>query len=115
MRHAAAQFTVSVSLAVTPYLALGEECRVAVLLPLTGPVAEYGAATQNALKLLGETDPVPGLSYQYGDNKFEAAPAVSAYRQLGAFDLLYNWGEPTTGSIAPLTDQDKRPLLAMSV
>ncbi len=110
---------ISLALLITilPGTVVADDCSIAVLLPLTGPVAEYGVATQNALRLQMDEAPAGAVhpKYSFADNKFEAAEAVSAYRQLGKVDLVYNWGEPTTGAIAPLAAQSGQPLLAMSV
>lgn len=101
--------------------AFAEECKVAVLLPLTGDVAEYGAATMNAIQLFEDgnkqkmsPDSVV-VQYSFKDNKFDATETVSAYRQAGNVDLIYNWGEPTTGSLAPIVQKEGKALLAMSV
>jgi ABC-type branched-subunit amino acid transport system substrate-binding protein len=94
--------------------------RIGVSVPLTGDLVEYGSAVKNGIELakLESPESFKGLSFVYEDNQYEASKAVTAFNKLKNFDkvdLIFNWGEPTLGAIAPIAEQQKFPVLAMSL
>lgn len=100
-----------------PSLSWAESCRIGLLLPLTGPLAEYGVATRNGIELANEELQNPP-QYIVEDNKYDAATAISAYRSVKArerVDFFYNWGELPTSSLAPATERNRDVVVTMSM
>jgi len=94
--------------------------KIGVSIPLTGDVAEYGNAVKNGIELAKSQDPTgfANLEFIYEDNQYDAAKAVTTFKKLKDIDkvsLIYNWGEPTLGSVAPIAESLKFPILAMSL
>lgn len=98
------------------------QVNIGVSLPLSGDLVEYGEAVRNGIELAKEENQEekqgPDLNFIYEDNQYEASKAISAYNKLVKKDkvkVLFNWGEPPLHAIAPLAEQDKLPVLAMSL
>lgn len=94
--------------------------RVGVTLPLTGALAEYGAAVKNGIELAKATLPseFSSLEFLYEDNQFDPKLSISGFNKLKNLDkaqVIYSWGEPVLHAIAPLAERSKFPLIAMSV
>jgi len=90
--------------------------KVGLILPFSGPVAEYGVAFRNGIELAGRDHPelFDGIEWIYEDSKYESALAVSAYRKLNSADkvnLTYVFGGPMSEALAPLAESERRPLL----
>ena len=93
---------------------------IGVSAPLTGELAEYGAAVRNGIELAKQKQPkqFASVRFVYGDNKYHAKDAVTVFTKLRAAEgvaLIYNWGEPTLHAIAPLAERYELPILAMSL
>ncbi len=105
--------------AFVPMGARAEPRKIGVLLPLTGPIAEYGVATQNAFQMAMDEAPADSLPRLFiEDNKYEAKEAVSALNKvlsIDQVDFIYNWGEDPSQAIAPIVEQRKVPMVAGSV
>lgn len=96
------------------------EVKIGVSAPMSGDLAEYGTAVRQGIELAIAEEPsaFSKINFIFEDNMYEAAKAVSAFRKLQTLDrvdLIYNWGEATLHAIAPIAEQTKMPLLAMSL
>jgi branched-chain amino acid transport system substrate-binding protein len=109
-----------------PLIAAGETIRPAaplkmgLLLPLSGPLAEYGVAIRNGFELAQTEEPTrfSGLSLVYEDHRYEATEAVTSFNKVTNVDkvsIVFNFGEPTLAALAPLAEQGSVPLLAISL
>ena len=97
-----------------------EKFKVGVSAPLTGDLAEYGAAVRQGIELASSEDEhsFKNLQFIFEDNQYEGSKAVSAFQKLTNIDavrVIYNWGEPTLHSIAPIAERQRVPVVAMSL
>lgn len=88
--------------------------KVGIILPLTGPLAEFGVALQNGIKLAQskEKDVLGGLQFVYEDSQYNPKSAISIFRKFTSdtqVKFIINFGCPTSQAIAPLVDQAKIP------
>lgn len=96
-----------------------ERFKVGILHPLTGPLAEYGTANENAIKLALEQNPeiAKRIEFVFEDNAGDNARTVNAFNKLVQFDqvkLLWVWGFGPVQAVAPLAEARHIPLLAVS-
>lgn len=94
------------------------EVKIGVILPLTGPLAEYGEAIRNGMTLAQEDAGGKKLTLVFEDSSYAPDKAVAAFRKLSDFDgvrAVVNFGAPTSEAIAPLTNQSSVPFLSMSI
>lgn len=103
----------------TVSLSAQQELKVGVVLPLTGPVAEYGAAARNGIELARKENPVlfSDIEFLYEDHKYEGRMALSAFNKLVTvdnIDLMYLWGYGPVQAVAPVAEQRKQPLIAVT-
>lgn len=101
-------------------LTANAEVKIGISAPLSGDLAEYGTAVRQGVELAIAEQPseFSKINFIFEDNMYEATKAVSAFRKLQTIDrvdLIYNWGEPTLYAIAPLAEQAKMPIIAMSL
>jgi hypothetical protein len=94
--------------------------KIGVACPLTGDLAEYGAAVRNGVALAREKAPAgrAAVQFVFEDNQYDPAKAVSALsklREADEIELLYSWGETTLHAIAPIAERAKLPVVAMSL
>ncbi len=85
--------------------------KVGAILPLTGPVSEYGIAFQNGIDLArrDSEEISKNCSFIVEDSKYDSKTAVSAFQKLSTVDkapVIYNWGGPPSEAIAPLADRN---------
>ena len=93
---------------------------IGVSAPMTGDLAEYGAAVKQGIDLaISEAEPsFRNLQFVFEDNQYESAKAVSALQKLknvDAVSLVYTWGEAPLHSIAPIAERQRIPVVAMSL
>ncbi len=98
----------------------GQPFVVGVIAPLTGALQEYGHAAQNGIELAREEHPnlLNRVCFVYEDSQWDAKTAVSAFNKLrttGDTALIFNWGNPTTEAVAPLSEQYALPVIGMSL
>lgn len=100
-------------------LAEGAQINIGVSLPLTGDLQEYGHAVAHGIELARDKFPerFKRLRLSFEDNKYEASPAIAAFRKFrfNKADLIYSWGEPPLSAVAPIAEQERFPLVAMSL
>ena len=92
---------------------------VGLILPLTGPLAEYGHAFQNGVRLAEResSDISKNCSFLVEDSKYDSKTAVAAFQKLISTDgvpVIYNWGGPTSDALAPLADRKDVALFVWS-
>jgi branched-chain amino acid transport system substrate-binding protein len=93
--------------------------KVGVILPLTGPVAEYGVATKNGFELARKEHPdlFSHVQFVYDDSQYDGKKALLSYQKLRNVDgisLLYLWGYGPSQAVTPVTERDRFPLIALS-
>lgn len=94
--------------------------KVGMILPLSGPLAEYGLAAQNGIELAKKQKPdlFTNIDFIYQDSQWDAKTAVSAFnmlRDVEQVSLVFNWGNPTSEAIAPIAEHSSLPLIAMTL
>ena len=118
-------FVISLFTLVVPFIANADPAvssgpfKVGVILPLTGPVAEYGKAVQNGMALASEesAEISRNCSFVVEDSQYDPKTAVGLFRKLTTVDkasVIYNWGGPTSDALAPLADPNDVALFVWS-
>lgn len=104
-------------------LFLARECaaqlKVGVIVPLSGPLAEYGQAFQNGVKLaeLDAPDLGNNCTFLFEDSRYDSKTAVSAFQKLISEEkvpVVYNWGGPTSEALAGIADRNLVTLFVWS-
>jgi len=83
---------------------------IGVIAPLSGGLAEYGAAFKNGVSLAQRDKRHSSCKFVFEDSKYDPKIAVSAFRKIVQHDdarIVYNFGGPTTEAIAPLAESSK--------
>ncbi len=88
--------------------------KVGVIVPLTGPLAEFGIAMQNGIKLAARNmpDDLEHLQFVFEDSAYNPQTAITAFRKLTSQDkvqFVINLGCPTSLAVIPLAEQLKIP------
>jgi ABC-type branched-subunit amino acid transport system substrate-binding protein len=94
-----------------------EPFKVGVILPLSGPVAQYGKVSVNGDKLFKSDFPNNNLEITYEDSRYEPSVSVTAYNKLvteDKVDLIYVWGTGPAAAIAPISEHKKLPSILMT-
>jgi len=94
--------------------------KIGVSAPLSGEIAEYGAAVRNGIELAIQQEPTEfkSIKFIYEDNRYDSSIALDVYRKLTTIDgvsAIYQWGESPLKSVAALAERNHTPLLAMSI
>jgi branched-chain amino acid transport system substrate-binding protein len=93
---------------------------IGVIIPLSGPLAEYGDAIRNGIAL-AESDTAKdrrGCRFKIADSRYSPPLALTAFRSLTTNDnakLVYVFGGPPGEALAPVAEQAKVPLLSDSI
>ena len=114
-----------VTVLIFPLIALGETAsnpaplKVGVILPLTGPLAEYGIAVRNGIELARREKPAidSRCSFLIEDSRYDSSSAVTIFQKLISTNqarVIYNWGGPTSEALAPLAMRKNTPLFVWS-
>lgn len=99
--------------------ALAEPFRAGVIVPLSGPVAEYGTAISNGIALAQETRPevFSKCEFTVEDSAYKTTQALSALQKLqttNKVNLVYVFGGPMGEALAPLAESKRMPLIIES-
>lgn len=94
----------------------GEPFRTGVIIPLTGPIAEYGGAISNGITLARETRPelFSSCEFTIEDSAYKTTQALSAFHKLqtiGKVNLVYAFGGPMGEALAPVAETRKAPII----
>ena len=103
-------------------LAVGEprgRLKIGVILPLTGALAEYGAAARNGIELAGREHPeIPkNIEFIFEDSQYDNNRALAAFRKLRNFSgvsLTYVWGYGPNQALIPVAESEKSPIIAVT-
>jgi branched-chain amino acid transport system substrate-binding protein len=103
------------SLFLAPSL-LAEPFKVGVIVPLSGPVAEYGTAIVNGITLAKEQYPekLARCDFSVDDSAYKTTQALAAFNkfQVGkGVGLVYVFGGPMGEALAPLAESRRTPLI----
>ena len=95
------------------------ESRVGVIIPLTGPLSQYGEATRNGIELarLENLEALGAIRFLYEDSQYDSKVAVPAFHKLRQADgasLVFVWGTGPTQALAPLAETYRMPLVAQT-
>lgn len=96
------------------------EHKIGVILPLSGPLAEYGTAELHGIEMAQADNPklFSKLKFIFEDSQYDPKTALTAYNKLRSQDavsLIYDWGAATGLALAPVAESQKFPLISMSI
>ena len=97
-----------------------EKFKIGVILPLSGPTADYGEAVKNGIELAKEKnkDKFKNIEFIYEDAMYKGNLAVQAFKKLvkiNKVDIVYAWGVVYCRTISSLAEKHKVPFIAQSV
>jgi len=90
--------------------------KVGVIVPLTGPVAEYGTAIVNGITLAQEQhkEKLSACQFAIEDSAYKTTQALTAFNKFqigGGAGLVYVFGGPMGEALAPVAESKKAPLI----
>ena len=99
--------------------ALGQSpVRIGIVLPLTGPVAEFGVATKNGIEMARQAAPAQFAPYEfvYEDSRYDNPASITAYRRFNdeGSPVVLVWGAGPAQAVAPVADRSRALLFAVS-
>ena len=103
---------------VLAFPAAAEEHRIGVIQPLTGPLATSGEAVQRSIALADQLyDKKDEVHFIFEDDGFLPKNSVAAAKKFIAegVEAVIIFGTPTALAVAPVTEQAKMPLAAISI
>lgn len=88
--------------------------KIGVIIPLSGPLAEYGVAMQNSISLATDSYPrlFKDIEFVYEDSKYNPKNTITSFRKLTKdknLKFIITFGCPPSQAIIPLVDQAKIP------
>jgi branched-chain amino acid transport system substrate-binding protein len=91
--------------------------RVGAILPLSGPLADYGAAVRNGFELAQREQPEAFKDVQiiYQDSSYDGRSALNAFNALfarGDIDLYYVWGVTPSETLLPVLASRELPVVS---
>jgi branched-chain amino acid transport system substrate-binding protein len=91
--------------------------KVAVVIPLSGALAEYGVAIRNGFELakLENDEDYAQIDFRYEDSGYDGKTAASALQRLiskDTMDLYYLWGVSPTEAMLPIAHREKLAVIA---
>jgi ABC-type branched-subunit amino acid transport system substrate-binding protein len=97
----------------------GKSFRFGISAPLSGVLAEYGAALRNGFSLAQRdfSTEFASVDVFFEDSQWDPKTAVSVFNALARVrnaQLVYSWGTPTNEAVAPLAEALKVSTLAMT-
>jgi len=103
-----------------PTLANAAPFKVGITLPLTGAIAEFGAAVKNGIELAREDNPAltQNIKFIFEDDGYEPRRALTSLEKMTGQDginLFFSWGTETALATAPVAEAKKFPMLAGSL
>lgn len=92
--------------------------KIGVILPLSGPFADYGTATMNGMALArADTKIDSEVEFIFEDSQYDSKVALSAFQKLRSVDkvaMVFNFGTGTSQALAPVAESAQIPLVAMT-
>jgi ABC-type branched-subunit amino acid transport system substrate-binding protein len=95
-----------------------EAAKVGVVLPLSGPLAEMGASFRRGVELYLSDNPKAPISFLFEDHKYDGKAAVTGLHALrinNDLKFVVMWGNTPCSATAPVAEQQKLPMLAISM
>jgi branched-chain amino acid transport system substrate-binding protein len=90
--------------------------KAGIILPLSGPLAEYGAAFRNGVAMAKEDYPklFNDVSLTYEDSQYDPKTAISAFEKLRreGVSLMFVWGNAPSEAVCPLSERYRVPTIA---
>lgn len=91
--------------------------RVGAIVPLTGPLADYGEAVRRGFEFARHDYPerFSKVEFVYQDSAYDGKTAVTALQSLMTrqnIDLYYTWGVSPNEAVLPVTHARKLPVIA---
>lgn len=91
--------------------------RVGAVLPLTGPLADYGAALRNGIELAKRDYPTKfqNVEVVYQDSSYDGKTSLAGFNALmarGDIDLYYVWGVTPNETLLPILNARKLPVIS---
>lgn len=88
--------------------------KVGVILPFTGPLAEYGVAMRNGITLAKKANPdiFEKIEFIFEDSQYSPQSAITIFRKFvsdGDVEFVMNFGCPTSQALVPIVEQAKIP------
>ncbi len=92
---------------------------IGVIIPLTGPLAEYGVAAKNGIELAKQQHPenFASVRFVYEDSRYDSMTAVTIFEKMRTdpnLKLAYVWGFGPNQAVAPIAESRKFPIFAVS-
>lgn len=99
--------------------ASGEEFKVGVSIPLTGPLAEYGVAVRNGIELARHEhrESFRSIRILFDDDRYEPKLTVGILQRMRAIeqvDLMFIWGNEPALAAAPVAESKRLPTLVVA-
>lgn len=90
---------------------------IGMIFPLSGGLADYGAAIQHGFEMAAEEAPeaFSHIELRYEDSKYDEKIALNAFNALeqkGGVSLYHTWGVSPNASILPVANSKHRPVIA---
>lgn len=125
MKISLAPLFTALSLAIS-FLAASSSCvadsqqhdTVGVLLPLSGGLMDMGNSVKRGMELYQIDHPDAKTRFVYEDTRYEGKTTVSAFHSLrdrSKASLVIVWGNTPADTVAPVAEQLKTPLLAITM
>jgi ABC-type branched-subunit amino acid transport system substrate-binding protein len=95
--------------------ALADDRSIGVILPLTGPYANFGEAARTGLDIALHRPGASPLRVIYEDSQYDGAHAVTAFTKLNEtskLTALFVLGSPPSAALIPLAEKRQLPLFA---
>jgi ABC-type branched-subunit amino acid transport system substrate-binding protein len=101
------------------HVCFADNIKLGIILPLTGPIAEYGVASRNGFELARKEhrDQFSEIEFVYEDSQYDPKLSISAYQKLRRdpdVKIIYSWGSNPTAPLISIAEKDCFPLFADS-
>lgn len=96
-----------------------DKITISVVIPLSGPVAEYGVAIKNGFELAQKKNSslFDNLNFSYEDHRYDNTTTISIINQLASekkISLVYLWGYGMCQAAVPIADTRKLAVMAVT-
>jgi branched-chain amino acid transport system substrate-binding protein len=100
------------------HVCFADNIKLGIILPLTGPIAEYGVASRNGFELARKEHPdqFSEIEFVYEDSQYDPKLSISAYQKLRRdpdIKVIYSWGANPSAPLISIAEKDCFPLFAV--
>ncbi len=111
-------FTISLLFLCAPIRAEQAPLEIGVIVPLSGPLAEFGYAIKNGIELAQETTAAQAsrVRFLFEDSQYRAQATLSAYRHLRntrSVKVVFVFGSLPSAALAPIAEAEHVALFAL--